>query len=277
MNSKSSRKGVKPKNIIQSIERASTLLDILGRFPQGQSLGILSEMAGLSKGTTHRLLSTLSYLGYVRQDSSTKAYALGFKLAELGNLLLSQLDLRNVARSHLIHLAEQMQETVHLVIRDYDEALYIDKVDLYLKEAGLQMVSRLGSRIPMHSCAVGKILLASLSIKMVEQIVNSKGLTGRTEHTITETSDLMKHLDMVRKNGFAIDNEENEKGIRCVAAPIFNGTGDVLAAISMSGPTTRITNGYINSTLKDKVCRTALKISRDLGYRGDGKTIVKGD
>jgi DNA-binding IclR family transcriptional regulator len=263
-------KGRRPKNLVQAIERGLNLVDILSRFPQGLNLGDLSNMSGLSKGTTHRLLATLAYLDYVRQDATTRVYTLGFKLAELGNILLNQLDLRNVARPHLVRLSEQMQETVHLVIRDVNKALYIDKVDLYPREAGLQMVSRLGSRAPMHSCAVGKILLASLTTEKVEGLIGLNDLPTKTDNTISDAAKLISHLELVRKNGYAIDNEENEMGIRCVAAPIFNDSGRVVAAISLSGPATRITLRHIKTSLNKNIRDTALNISRDLGYRGDG-------
>jgi len=270
MDSQLSKKGPKPKNLVQSIERASTLLDHLSRSPHGLNLGVLSEMAGLSKGTAHRLLSTLTYLGYVRQIPVSKNYTLGFKLAELGNLLLNQLDLRNAARPHLFHLAEEVQETIHLVIRENDQALYIDKVDLFLKESGLQMVSRLGSRASMNSCGVGKVLLSGVSRKEVEAFIDVNGLPQKTKYTIDNASALLKHLDTIRKDGYAIDNEENELGIRCVAAPVFDDSGHVVAAISLSGPAARITLKQIKTSLNKVVRSAALNISRDLGYRGDG-------
>jgi DNA-binding IclR family transcriptional regulator len=256
--------------MVQSIERASLLLDILSRSPQGLTLGALSEMAGLSKGTVHRLLATLGYLDYVRQISSSKNYALGFKLAELGNLLLSQLDLRNTARPHLIRLAEEIHETVHLVVRDGDKALYIDKVDLYPKQAGLQMVSRLGLRASVNTCAVGKVLLASLSPSEAEAFCDRNEFPKKTKTTIDDASELLKHLITVRENGYGVDDEENEVGIRCVAAPIFDDRGKVAAAISLSGPAARITIENIETKLNKDVRRTALAISRDLGYRGSG-------
>jgi DNA-binding IclR family transcriptional regulator len=269
-----STKGPRPKNLVQSIERASTLLDLLSRSPQGLNLGALSEMAGLSKATAHRLLSTLSYLGYVRQIESTRNYALGFKLAELGNLLLNQLDLRNTAKPHLIRLAEKVQETVHLVVRDGDKALYIDKVDLHPREAGLQMVSRLGLRASMNTCAVGKVLLASLPLSEAKAFCDTHELPKKTEHTIDNASELLKHLATVRKHGYAVDNEENELGIRCVAAPVFDDTGKVAAAISTSGPATRISLEQIETKLNNYVRRAALAISHDLGFRGSATMLA---
>ena len=265
---KSSQKKSRPSNLVQTIERVTSIFDTLSQYPQSLSLGDLSKKIELPKGTTHRLLSSLAYFDYVRQDPLTRNYFLGFKLVDLGNLMLDQLDLRNIARPNLIDLAEKVQETVHLVIRDADEALYIDKVDLYPRRAGLQMVSRLGARIPMHCCSVGKVLLADLPAVELEQIIRSRGLPERTQNTITGNDQLREHLALVKTKGYAVDDEENEKGVRCVAAPIKNEKGQVIAAMSVSGPTARITLEYIHASLKDEVCENAMNISRQLGFKG---------
>ncbi|MBS3906529.1 MAG: IclR family transcriptional regulator, partial [Syntrophaceae bacterium] len=146
----------KPNNLVQTIERISVILDILGQNPQGISIRDLSVKVNLPKGTTHRLLSSLSYLGYVRQDSKTRDYLLGFKLVELGNILLGQLDLRKEAEPFLRELAERTKETVHMVILDRNEVVYIDKVEVAHNPSGLRMASRIGLRNPAHSSAVGK-------------------------------------------------------------------------------------------------------------------------
>ena len=256
----------KPKNMVQSIERAFLILDVLGQYPQGLSLGELSEKIGLSKGTAHRLVSTISYFDYARQNPSSKKYCLGFKVVELGNLLLKQLDLRNAAGPYLVGLAESVRETVHLVVRDYNEAVYIDKVDLHSKQAGLQMVSSVGTRIPMHCSAVGKVILSHLSDGEIDRIAAACGLPERTANTITDLAELKKCLDIVRRKGFAVDDEENEKGIRCVAAPILNESSEVVAAVSISGPTVRLTMSQIQNTLSAKVRETCMEISRELGF-----------
>ena len=263
-----SQKKLRPANLVQTIERVTSIFDTLSLYPQGLSLGDLSGKVKFPKGTTHRLLSSLAYFDYIRQDPLTKSYFLGFKLVDLGTLMLDQLDLRNVAKPNLIFLAEKVQETVHLVIRDTDEALYIDKVDLYPRRAGLQMVSRLGARIPMHCCSVGKVILADLPEAELEKIIKSRGLPGRTRNTITNRDRLREHLVMVKDRGYAVDDEENEEGVRCVAAPIKNERGRVIAAMSISGPTARITAENIHAALKDEVCKTALNISRQLGFKG---------
>ncbi len=251
---------------MQTIERASSILDILGKSPQGLSVGDLSKKTGFPKGTTHRLLTSLAYFDYVRQDSMTRKYHLGFKLVELGNRLLHQLDLRTEAHPYLIELAERTKETVHMVILDRNEALYVDKVDANVHDGGLRMVSMLGARIPTHCSALGKAMLAFLPEDRLVSIVKDKGLPRRTENTITDIEELKEHLQLVRKQGYALDDEENEKGVKCLAAPIRYQNGNVEAAISISVPGTRVRTDTLLTTLKDQVTETAMKISQILGY-----------
>ena len=260
------KRNARPNNLVQTIERASSILDILGKSPHGIAVGELSSRIKLPKGTTHRLLSSLSYFGYVRQDARTRDYFLGFKLVELGQLLLDQLDLRKEAEPFLRELAEKTKETVHMVFLDRNEIVYIDKVETDQHTSGLKMASRVGLRNPVHSCAVGKVLLADLSEEVVEHFIKEVELAKRTENTITDPIQLKEHLKLVRKQGYAVDDEENEKGIRCVAAPIFNEMGKVVSAISISGPAFRITKKVVQDVLKKEVMETALNISQRLGW-----------
>jgi len=262
-----SNQGSKPNNLVQTIERTSLILDILGQSPQGISIRELSARIKLPKGTTHRLISSLAYFGYARQDSRTRNYFLGLKLVELGNLLLSQLDLRKEAEPFLRELAEKTKETVHMVFLDRDEIVYIDKLELDHNPSGLRMASRVGLRNPAHSCAVGKVLLSHLSEEELNRIIKERGLPRRTENTIVDPIQLRDHLKSVRNQGYAIDDEENERGIRCIAAPIYNETGKAVAAVSISGPAFRITKKVIQETLKKEVMETAFRISQRLGFQ----------
>jgi len=259
--------GTKPNNLVQTIERTSLILDILGQSPHGISIRELSDKIKLPKGTIHRLLSSLSYFGYVRQDSKTRNYLLGFKVVELGNLLLSQLDLRKEAAPFLKDLAERTKETVHMVVFDRNEVVYIDKVEGDQNPSGLRMASRIGLRNPAYSSAVGKVLLSLFPEEALNLFLKEKKLHKRTENTITDPSQLKEHLKMVRIQGYAIDDEENEKGVRCVGAPIYDESGNAVSAVSISGPAFRITKKVIQEILKKEVMETALKISQRLGFR----------
>ncbi len=261
----------KPNNLVQTIERVSLILDMVGQNPQGMSIRDLSAGLGLPKGTIHRLLSSLSYFGYIRQDPETKSYFLGLKLMELNAQLANQLDLRKVAESILRELAEKTKQTAHMVILDRSEVVYIEKIETQQPASGLKMASRVGSRNPVHSSAVGKVLLACGPDEAAESFLREKGLPQRTVNTITDPALFREHMRIVRSQGYAVDDEENELGIRCLGAPIFDGRGRPLAAISVSGPVFQMTKKFVQEVVKKEVIAAASEISRRLGYQGKGK------
>jgi DNA-binding IclR family transcriptional regulator len=257
---------VRPNNLVQTIERVAAILDLVGEAPQGVSIRELSAQLGLAKGTVHRLLASLSYVGYIRQDAVSRNYFLGFKLLDLAGLVGSQLDLRTIAGPLLRDLADRTQETVHMVVWDQGEVVYIEKDEPPLAMGGLRMASRVGARNPAHSCAVGKALLSHLSDDELGDFVSSKGLASRTPHTITDASALREELSAIRARGYAVDDEENEKGIRCVGAAVMGASGRPVAAISVSGPAFRMTKKVIQEVRAQEVVEVAAEISRRLGY-----------
>jgi IclR family KDG regulon transcriptional repressor len=258
----------KPANLIQTLARVAAILETLSQSGQGISLGALSVKVGLSKGTTHRILASLMYFDFVRQDPASRDYALGFKLVELGSCLLEQIDLRKEAESLLHDLSQRTNETVYLVILDRTEVVYVEKVEPEDSSIILRTTSKVGQRNPAHSCAVGKALLAQLPERELEALIQGGPLVQRTENTITDSLQLKEHLKMVHGRGYAVDDEENERGIRCVAAPIRDERGRAVAAISVSGPAIRITRQRIQDSLTDEVLKTALEISKRIGFRG---------
>jgi DNA-binding IclR family transcriptional regulator len=258
----------KPNNLVQTIERVSLILEMVGQNPQGMSIRDLSSGLSLPKGTIHRLLSSLSYFGYIRQDPETKSYFLGLKLMELNALLGTQLDLRKVAEPVLRDLAEKTKQTAHMVILDRNEVVYIEKIETQQPAGGLKMASRVGARNPMHSSAVGKVLLSYGPAEAVEAFLSEKGLPRRTANTITTPALFRDHLQIVRRQGYAIDDEENEQGIRCLGAPIFDGKGRSVAAISVSGPAFQMTKKYVQEVVRKEVVAAASDISRRLGFPG---------
>lgn len=257
----------KPSNLVQTIERVSMILDLVSKSSQGITIRDLSEALKLPKGTVHRLLLSLSYFGYIKQDLNTKKYLLGLKLLELGNLIINQLDLRKLAEPLLKDLANRTKETVHMVIIDNNEVVYIDKIETEENTGGLKMSSRIGSRNLAHSCAVGKVMLSYFSDEEVDNLIKEKGLPKKTTRTITNLSQLKEQLAIVKKQGFALDDEENEEGIRCIAAPIFDNKGKTISAISVSGPAFRVTKKHALDVLKKEVVTTALEISQLLGFQ----------
>lgn len=254
----------RPRNLVQTIERIDQLLRILSQSGQGVRLGALAEAVGLPKGTTHRLLSSLAYFNYVQQEPVSRSYRLGFRLVTLGNCLLDQIDLRKMAQPHLFELAQRTQETAHLVVMDRDEALYIDKIQLSTE--GLHMSSRLGYRAPLHCTAVGKVLLSHHPETEIDGIIARKGLPRFTANTLTDGEAFKAHLRKVKADGYAVDNEEHGLGVRCVAAPVRDMGGSIIAAISVSAPAVRVTLEVAHETMTPLVVATAEKISNQLGY-----------
>ncbi len=256
----------KPNNLVQTIERVSLILEMVGQTSKGMSIRDLSAGLNLPKGTIHRLLSSLSYFGYIRQDPETKIYFLGLKLMDLTAQLSDQLDFRKVAEPVLRDLAEKTKQTAHLVILDRDEVVYIEKIETQQPAGGLKMASRVGSRNPIHSSAVGKVLLSCLPVEAMEDFLRKKGLPRRTSNTITDPDAFRDHLKIVRSQGYAMDDEENEMGIRCLGAPIFDGKGRPVAAISVSGSVFQVTKKAVHDVIKGEVMAAAAEISRQLGF-----------
>jgi DNA-binding IclR family transcriptional regulator len=261
----------KPNNLVQTIERVSLILEMVGQTSQGMSIRDLSAGLNLPKGTIHRLLSSLSFFGYIRQDPETKIYFLGLKLMDLNAQLSNQLDFRKVAEPILRDLAEKTKQTAHLVILDRDAVVYIDKIETQQPAGGLKMASRVGSRNPAHSSAVGKVLLSFFQEEALEDFLQRKGLPRRTANTITDPDAFREHLKIVRSHGYAMDDEENEQGIRCVGAPIFDGKGRPVAAISVSGSVFQVTKKAVHDVIKGEVMAAAAEISRRLGFQ-DGES-----
>jgi DNA-binding IclR family transcriptional regulator len=172
-----------------------------------------------------------------------------------------------VAEPILRELAEKTGETAYMVVLDGSEVVYIEKIESQQLTGGLKMASKVGSRNPLHSCAVGKTLLSFFPEQELDRLIREKGLSRRTVNTITEPEKLKEQLRVVRTQGYAVDDEENEEGIRCLAAPVFDEKGRPVAAISVSGPAFRVTKKVLQQVLRKEVTEAAKEISRKMGFR----------
>lgn len=250
------------KGIVQSIDRALSILEVLSDYSKGLGVTEISEKVDLHKSTVYRLLATLIYKGYVVQDLETNKYGITLKLFELGSKKVESMDLLGASKEYTKKLMESVNEVVHLVVRDGNEIVYIDKVEA---NNTIRMASRIGRRSPMYCTSVGKAILAHLPEKEVEEIWGSSRIEKLTDLTIIDLEDMKKELDKVRVKGYGIDNEENEIGVRCVGAPIFNRHGEIEGAISISGPTLRVKEKDVKEIAKE-VMKYAKLISKELGY-----------
>jgi DNA-binding IclR family transcriptional regulator len=249
---------------VQSLERAFKILECLSEEPRGLKITRLAERVGLSKSTVHRLLATLMDLDYVLQDRESEKYKLGYKALYLSRNLISGMDIITIAKPFLEDLAKDVNETVHLCIEDKGEVLYIDKIE---SNQTIRMISQIGNRAPMYCTGVGKVLLSGMSEEQFNIIAEKTDYIVHTPTTITNQKQLAEECKLIRKQGFAIDNSEHEEEIRCIAAPIFDSEGKIVASFSIAGPSNRITKERINNELKEKTRETSSAISKLLGYR----------
>lgn len=224
---------------VQSIDRALDIVEALSVQPHGMLLKDLSAEVGLHVSTTHRLLASLVSRGYVQKDIETGKYRLTVRLFEIGSRAISGMNLVSISRPYLEQLAAGTGETVHLVARNNDEVVYLYKEDR--RESVIHMASFVGFRSPMYRTAVGKSILALLPEEEVRRIWDRSVIEPLTPNTIVRYDDLLENLAIVRQRGWAMDNEENELGVLCIAAPIKDFTNTPIGAISISAPAARMT------------------------------------
>lgn len=223
---------------VRALGKALEVLRILAEYETAVDLQTLARRLGLPKSTLSRLLSTLRGRNFVYQDPRTRQFRLGWSLVHLGEAAKRQFNLAQVLRPFLEQLVQETGETASLAVLAGRHAVYIDQV---VSHSIIKGVPPVGSALDLHCTAVGKMLLSSLPEETLEQLVREQGLPRRTERTIDNAARLRKELERVREQGYAVDDEEAEPGGRCVAAPVVDGQGSVVAAVSITGPTSRIT------------------------------------
>lgn len=248
--------------IIQSVERALKILDLFDEHKSELKITEISEKMGLHKSTVHSLLKTLQVHSYIDQNPEGGKYRLGLKLAERGNFVINNIDIRKTARNYLLDLSAKTGQTVHLGILDGREGVYIDKVE---GEQSIIRYSRIGRRLPLHSTAIGKVLLAYQHPNEIELLLKDYQYQYQTANTIINEGFFRKEIEKVKQQGYAVDDQENEQGVRCAAVPIFNGKGRVLAAISISTLISRVNDQEMH-ILIDLLKTSCKELSEQMRY-----------
>lgn len=250
------------KYVIQSVLRALDLLVWLAEHEGRGRLTEISQDLGYQKNTTFRLLYTLIERGFVRQTDDA-GYELTFKLLTLGESVIRSTDIHHVARPHIQELARKCGESVTLAILDGNEVIYLDRV---LGSARFNTSYSIGSRAKAYTTALGKAILAFSPGEVVERCAG-KELLANTQYTIVDAKDLRQELEETARRGYALDNQENVLGIRCIGAPIFDRKGEVIAAISISGLAVNMTDERVKELI-DPMLDTASTISAQMGFDG---------
>lgn len=252
-------------NPVQSAERIFEILETL--VQEGPlSLTELSTRLSLHKSTVHRLLKSLVAMGYVRQEKDSGKYLSTFKILSLAGKMLSKIDILAAARPHLEQLMKQTHETVHFVQRENTHIIYVDKVESDANS--IRMVSHIGLRQPMYSTGVGKAILAHLKDSEIHEIWKQSNIQAFTPYTIVTYDQLLREIETIRRLGYALDNEENELGVRCVAACVLDYRGLAQNAFSISAPVARMSDERVLE-LAEQVLQTRRELSREIGYSGD--------
>jgi IclR family KDG regulon transcriptional repressor len=257
---------VSPRYRIQAIERAVSILNAFSMDDPELGVTELADRLGLHKSTVHRFMVNLDAAGLVERNGRTGRYRLGLHVFELGALVMQQMNLWDEALPFLEGLVHDTGETGHLAVLDGGEAIYIERVEA---RRALRVPSAIGRGYPAHATNLGKVLLADLSRERVEAIIAERGLAAYTSQTITDPAELEADLELIRRRGYAVDNEEYDEGLRCIGAPVRDHSGHVVAALGIGGPVTRITPERVEE-MGGLVMTAARGLSRRLGAHQSG-------
>lgn len=250
------------KNSVQSLDRAFDIIEALGLSRGGMSISKLCQATGLHKSTVHRLLSAMKSRGYVLQEENA-AYRLTFKVCELANRVIDGVSLVNVAKPHVKRMSDLSRETTHLVCREGNNTVYLIREECL--ETVVRVVSNFGMHRPMHVSAVGKSIMAAMSDDEIARYWREVEAKPITPHTICDLDALLADIAQTRLRGYAVDNEENTLGVRCMAVALGDYLGRSLAAISITGPKERMSDARMDE-LTPIIYRTRDAIMAGMGY-----------
>jgi DNA-binding IclR family transcriptional regulator len=241
---------------MQSLARGLKILDLIASADHALGITEIATILEVDKSSVSRLVKTLVKYEYVQPDTGSRGYVLGKRIRQISWHLLNRMPIREKARPYLYRLVQQTGECAHTAVYSEGKALMIDDVQA---EASLRVVGGIGRMIPLHCTAVGKALLAFSDLPIPEHLVIE------TARTITDHEALTCHLDQIRALGYALDDEEHQEGVRCMAAPVYDTMGILIATIGISGPTVRMTDRRLPE-LAEMVMAAARELSDDLRY-----------
>lgn len=250
------------KYTIQSVEKACDLLMAFGNNTEELGVSELSRMLGIGKSTIWKLLNTFENKGMLVKNLNSDKYSLSIQFFQIACQYYNQISVHSVVRGFMEKLSRKYGETIHFAVRDGDEVVYVEKID---GTFNINIYSRIGRRSPIYAPSVGKVILANLEREQIMDILNRSRLQAYTEYTITTKEALLQELDRIRKQGYAMDNEEYELGIRCVGVPVKNIAGRIVGGLSISGMKARMTDELVSEIIEDLKI-TTVEITRHIGY-----------
>lgn len=251
------------KKANQPVKSTETTFEILEALQELDGAGVteLSNHLDLPKSNVHNYLSTLKQEEYVLKDDST--YHIGIRFLELGAYARNRMDIYQIAKPEVEKLAEETGELANLLIEEHGRGSYLHRAH---GDQAVQVEAYTGTRVHLHSTALGKVILANLPRDRVEEILDIHGMPSSSENTITDRDALYDRFETIRERGYAVDDEERLKGLRCVAAPILSNQNRVLGAISLSGPTNRMQDKRFHETIPTKLLEAVNVIELNVTY-----------
>ena len=250
------------EKVVQVLDRAFDILELLSLEKDGLGVTEISNRVGLHKSTVHRILSSMGQRGYVEKSTGNNAYKIGLKLIDISSIYLNSMELKTEARPYLSELTASLGVPTHLAILDGADAVYIDKVEIV---NNLRLYSQIGRRIPVYCSALGKSLLSGLNYGELVEVTSKCSFARITEKTIHNKQELIDQVVNVRLKGWSVDDEEHDPGIRCIAAPVLDYRGKVIAAVSVAGSSEIISKDR-DEDIGKLVMETAACISKRLGH-----------
>ncbi|WP_027833889.1 IclR family transcriptional regulator [Maritalea myrionectae] len=249
------------KSPVQSLDRAFGLLNIIADAPEGIALGALAQQADLAPSTTHRLLGALEGQGMVAFDAQAGAWQIGLGAFQIGAAFLHRREFVAAARAPMRRLMQESGETVNLAILNRGTVVFVAQIEC---DEVMRMAVKIGSVGPLHASAVGKAMLAFGAAEEVDNLTANLHFPRLTDKTILDLPAFENELETVKNQGFAVDDEEQSLGLRCIAAPVFNEFAEPVCALSISGPTVRVTQER-TAELAEMVINAAHRVTTKLG------------
>jgi DNA-binding IclR family transcriptional regulator len=250
-----------------TLNRALEVLEALASGPhEGMTAAQLADVTASNRVSIHRILGSYLAHGLVRQEHQGAPYRLGFRLLELAQRVIEERELVALAHPLMEELTARGGETCHLAAPDAGEVVYVAKIE---STQSVRLVSQIGARVPLYCTSLGKALLAATEPARCERLIGMQSFEPRTPRTHTSAEELLADLETVRARGYSIDDVENEEGVRCVGAPVLDHAGYPVAAISVSGPTSRVTEDNVDA-LGVLASETAARLSEAIGYDSGG-------
>ena len=251
---------------LNTVGKVVAIIETIQSANHPLSIKEIADTLELNKSSLHHHIKTLTKNGYLQQDTESRKYDIGLNLVRVGQSYLHRLDIRERGHYFLEQLSRELNETVHMMVLDRDELVYIDKVDVNHQPGSLKCSSFIGLRTDVYSTAAGKMLISHLQRGTLEEMLKNLTMNPITQYTLRSKAELKKELELTKERGYALDLQEHVMGLQCVATPILNMHSQCIAAISVSGPVATIPRDTLETEILPQLKLTAHKISMAMGY-----------